>query len=65
MNLSDTMKNKLIDADIDSVNEIINMGEKGLVGIPGIGPKSAQKILELIEETTSQNENSEDNAEDI
>lgn len=49
--LSDTLKNKLIEADIDSVSAIINLGEEGLKDIPGIGPKSAEKILKIIKET--------------
>ncbi len=50
-NLSDTVKIKLINADINSVSDILNYGEEELVKIPGIGPKSAKKILQLIEDT--------------
>ncbi len=49
--LSDTLKIKFIESDITSVAEILDLGEEGLVKIPGIGPKSAQKILQIIENT--------------
>ena len=39
-------------------------GEEGLVKLPGIGPKSAQKLLQMIEDTTV-TEPDEDNEEDI
>jgi len=49
--LSETMKNKLIDAELTSVNDIVNLGIDGLIEVQGIGPKSAEKLLALIENT--------------
>ena len=43
-----SIRNKLIDADVQSKNEIVKIGFDGLIQIPGIGKKSAEKILEII-----------------
>lgn len=53
--LTATVKEKLIEAEITSVSEIINLGEEGLIEVQGIGPKSAQKLLQQIEATTKSN----------
>lgn len=46
--LSETIKNRLIDADVLSTNDINNLGIDGLLEIPGIGQKTAEKIIELV-----------------
>lgn len=43
-----SIKKKLIDADVLDVKEAQELGKKGLLAIQGIGPKSADKILEVI-----------------
>jgi N utilization substance protein A len=39
---------KLIAANIKTVEELKNLGLQGLVEIPGIGQKTAQKVLQLL-----------------
>jgi N utilization substance protein A len=46
--LSTTIKNRLIDADVLSSNDINTLGIDGLLEIPGIGQKTAEKIIELV-----------------
>jgi N utilization substance protein A len=46
--LSTTIKNRLIDADDLSSSDINNLGLDGLLEIPGIGQKTAEKIIELV-----------------
>lgn len=55
--LSDAIKEKFIESNITSVSEILDLGEEGLVKLPGIGPKSAQKILQIIENTRMPDDN--------
>jgi len=47
--LSEAITKKLLNAGIESIAEITKAGKEGLIEIPGIGEKTAQKILELIE----------------
>jgi N utilization substance protein A len=46
--LSETIKNRLIDADVLSSNDINNLGLDGLLEIPGIGQKTAERIIEIV-----------------
>ncbi len=46
--LPKALKNRLIEADILDVKEVLDLGQEGLQGISGIGEKSALKILEII-----------------
>jgi N utilization substance protein A len=46
--LSATLINKLQEADIHSKQEIIKIGVDGLVEVPGIGKKTAEKIVEIV-----------------
>jgi N utilization substance protein A len=46
--LPKALKNKLIEADILDVKEVLDLGQEGLLGIAGIGEKSALKILEVV-----------------
>lgn len=48
--LATYVKKKLIDADITSVSQVEKIGMDGLKEIPGIGPKTAEKIWEVIQE---------------
>ncbi len=50
--LSDTVIEKLLKSDVTNVAEILDLGEDGLVKLPGFGPKSAQKLLQMIDDTT-------------
>jgi len=50
--LSDAIKEKLLASDVTNVAEVLDLGEDGLVKLPGIGPKSAKKLLQMIEDTT-------------
>ncbi|MGD9487930.1 MAG: transcription termination factor NusA [Calditrichaceae bacterium] len=47
--LPEALKNKLLDADVLDVYEVSELGEEGLKKISGIGPKSVEKILEIIQ----------------
>ncbi len=49
-NLNPNIIKKLEDHGIYSVRDILEKGREGLLEIPGIGPKTADKILELVEE---------------
>ena len=49
------MLKKLKDADVRSNTDIINMGLEGLIEIPGIGQKSAEKILEVVKKVKPKN----------
>jgi N utilization substance protein A len=46
--LTPSIVKKLKDANINNVEELKNLGLQGLVEIPGIGKKTAQKILQLL-----------------
>ncbi|GAB4371197.1 MAG: hypothetical protein Kow0042_13800 [Calditrichia bacterium] len=46
--LSPSIIKKLRDAEINTVEELKNLGLQGLLEIPGIGQKTAQKILQLL-----------------
>jgi len=63
--LSDSVREKLIVSDVTNVAEVLDLGEEGLVSLPGFGPKSAQKLLQLIEDTTvvEQEDENEDDGE--
>ena len=61
--LSATVRGKLLEADVTNVAEVLDLGEEGLVKLPGFGPKSAQKLLQLIEDTTV-TETDDDNEEE-
>ena len=46
--LSTTLMKKLQDADIHSKQEILRIGVEGLVEVPGIGQKTAEKIVDIV-----------------
>jgi N utilization substance protein A len=46
--LSEFLQKKLFDADVRSKQEIIKMGLEGLTDLPGIGKKTAERILEIV-----------------
>ncbi len=46
--LTNSLINKLKEANVNTVEELKNLGLQGLVEIPGIGQKTAQKILQLL-----------------
>lgn len=46
--LPDNLKKKLLDADVLDVAEVEELGKEGLVALPGVGPKTADKILDII-----------------
>jgi N utilization substance protein A len=47
-NLSSTLMEKLQKAEIRSKQDIINLGVNGLMDVPGIGKKTAEKILDIV-----------------
>ncbi len=47
-NLSSTLMDKLQKADIRSKQDIMKMGVGGLLEVPGIGKKTAEKILDIV-----------------
>jgi N utilization substance protein A len=47
--LPKSMMKKLADGEIKSKGEIIKLGLDGLIALPGIGKKSAEKILEIVQ----------------
>ena len=46
--LAESVKSKLLDADIKSINQISDIGLEGLQNISGIGPKTAEKIWDVV-----------------
>ncbi len=46
--ITDSVLKKLKDADINTAEELKSLGFQGLIEIPGIGQKTAQKILQLL-----------------
>lgn len=53
------LKQKLLDADVVDVFDVKELGMEGLVEIPGIGQKSAEKILQIIENLPSESSEEE------
>ncbi len=47
--LNEGLRKKLIGAGLESAQEIINGGLEGLLKVPGIGQKTAERIMNLIE----------------
>jgi len=60
--MPEKLKNKLLDADVLNVSEILELGRDGLLEISGIGPKTADKILEIVQKYSSE-ETADSNAE--
>jgi N utilization substance protein A len=46
--ITPSMVSRLKEADINTVEELKNLGLQGLLEVPGIGQKTAQKILQLL-----------------
>ncbi|HGY54378.1 MAG TPA: transcription termination factor NusA [Caldithrix abyssi] len=57
------LKNKLLEADVLDVSEIEELGREGLLELPGIGPKSADKILEVIQAYSPKEEEAAEESE--
>jgi len=53
--LPKSMMKKLADGEIKSKGEIIKLGLDGLIALPGIGKKSAEKILEIVQKNSGKN----------
>ena len=62
--LSPSIKKKLIKANIYKVIDARNLGEEGLAEIQGLGPKSVEKILEVIQEYLSKSQDIEEDEEE-
>ena len=62
--LSPSIKKKLIEANILKVIDAKNLGEEGLAEIPGLGPKSIDKILDVIQEYLSKKQDFDEEDED-
>lgn len=57
--LGASTKAKLIESGITSVSQIEKLGEKGLKEIGGIGPKTAEKIWDIIQKYVEENDDDE------
>lgn len=53
------LKTKLLEADVTNKAEIIRLGLEGLLDLPGIGPKSAEKLMDIVS-ASNDSENKED-----
>jgi len=53
--LAPSLKKKLIEAGVYKVIDVKNIGREGLAEIPGIGPKSVDRIIESIQEYLNNN----------
>ena len=62
--LSPSIKKKLIEANIYKVIDARNLGEEGLGKIPGLGPKSVDKILDVIDEYLSKSQDIEEDEDE-
>jgi len=58
--LPNSIKKKLLEADLNSLDDILRQGMEGLLEIPGIGQKSAEKALELANQYKARQEKTED-----
>lgn len=54
LELAEKMKAKLLEAGLDDAEKIITAGEEGLTKLPGIGAKTAEKILAIAKEAKDQ-----------
>lgn len=61
--LTDSLKNKLLDADVLFLDEIVEMGMKGLLELKGVGAKTAEKIWKAVQADSTETEKSEQNEE--
>jgi N utilization substance protein A len=50
------LKNKLIDADVLDVKEVLDLGQEGLLEISGIGEKSSLVILDIVKKYINEDE---------
>ena len=46
--LSESLRNKLAENDIVSRHEVLKLGMEGLVELPGIGAKTAEKLINIV-----------------
>ncbi len=60
--LAASVKKKLSEAEITTVSQIEKIGIDGLKGISGIGPKTAEKIWDIIQKYLEVNDDEEDDA---
>jgi N utilization substance protein A len=60
--LSGVLQKKLLDADVRSKQEVMKMGVEGLKAIPGIGEKTAEKIISIV---TNAKPKSEEEQEEV
>ena len=61
--LPENLKKKLLDADVLDVAEVEELGKDGLIALPGVGPKTADKILDIIKNYVT-DENFEEEVEE-
>jgi len=54
LDLAEKVKAKLLEAGLDDAEKIITAGEEGLTNLPGIGAKTAEKILATAKEAKDQ-----------
>jgi N utilization substance protein A len=50
LEISDKVKARLVEAGLDNAEKIIAAGEEGLTNLPGIGDKTAEKVLAVAKE---------------
>ncbi len=62
--LPDSLKTKLIDGNLFTDSEVLDAGKEGLLELSGVGPKSADKIWEIIQKNLPEEEPGEDD-EDV
>ncbi len=62
--LSPSIKKKLLEANLYKVIDAKNLGEEGLMEIPGLGPKSVEKILNVIQEYLSKSQDIKEDDEE-
>jgi len=60
--LSGVLQKKLLDADVRSKQDVMKMGLEGLKAIPGIGEKTAEKIISIV---TSAKPKAEEEQEEV
>lgn len=62
--LSPSIKKKLLEANLYKIIDAKNLGEEGLAEIPGLGPKSVEKILNVIQEYLSKSQDIQEDDEE-
>ena len=63
--LSKSVRTKLLEQDLKTRHEVLNLGVEGLVELPGIGLKTAEKIISILSDFAKSTEVVEEKASEL